>query len=52
MRQKSLYSIEIIKEIKSKLKEGIKVKELKILYPNLRTGFFYELKNNRRWKNI
>ena len=39
-------------EIKTKLKEGIKVKELKILYPNLRTGFFYELKNNRRWKNI
>lgn len=52
IRKKSLLSIDQIKEIKNKLKEGIKIKELKVLYPKLRTGFFYELKNNRRWKNI
>jgi group I intron endonuclease len=51
-RNQSNYSIELIKEIKHKLINGVKIKELSHQYPNLRKGFFYELKNGRRWGDI
>jgi group I intron endonuclease len=51
-RNKSKYSEEFIKELKTKLKNGVKVKDLRKEYPEVRPDFFYELKNNRRWKNI
>jgi group I intron endonuclease len=51
-RNKSIYSLDLIKEIKDKLKLGVKIKELTQLYPNIRKGFFYELKNGRRWLDI
>jgi group I intron endonuclease len=46
------YSIELIKEIKNKLKTGIKVKDLKKEYPQVYSNLLYDLKNNRRWKDI
>lgn len=52
IRNKSNYSVEFIKELKTKLKLGIKIKELSLQYPNIRKGFFYELKNGRRWGDI
>jgi group I intron endonuclease len=51
-RINSTYSVEFIKELKTKLKIGININELSKLYPNIRKGFFYELKNNRRWSDI
>ena len=52
-RQKnSKYGFELVKEIKQKIKEGLKVKQLKELYPQVRENFFYELKNGRSWTNI
>lgn len=53
VQKKSKYGIELVKEIKTKINEGKTVKELKELYPQIkRDGFFYELKNGKRWSNI
>ena len=53
LKQKnSKYGVELVKEIKQKIKEGLKVKQLKELYPQVRENFFYELKNGRSWSNI
>jgi group I intron endonuclease len=52
IRNKSKYSIEFIKELKIKLKTGIKIKEISQQYPNVRKNFFYELKSGRRWEDI
>jgi group I intron endonuclease len=51
-RNKSTHSVEFIKELKTKLKNGIKIKELSQQYPNIRKSFFYDLKNGRRWSDI
>jgi group I intron endonuclease len=51
-RNKSIHSIEFIKELKTKLKNGIKIKELSNQFPNIRKSFFYDLKNGRRWGDI
>lgn len=51
-RLKSKYGIELIKEIKQKIKEGVKIKELKTVYPQVYGNYFYELKNGRRWSDI
>jgi len=51
-RKKSKYSIELVKEIKQKINEGFKIKELKKTYPQVYENFFYDLKNNRRWADI
>lgn len=51
-RKKSKYNIELVKEIKQKIKEGVKIKELKKVYPQVYENFFYDLKNNRRWVDI
>jgi group I intron endonuclease len=52
-RQKnSKYGVELIKEVKEKLKNGIKVPQLIKEYPNMKSHILYDIKNNRRWKNI
>lgn len=51
-RSKSKYSVGFIKELKNKINSGIKINELSQQYPEIRKGFFYELKNNRRWSDI
>lgn len=51
-QKNSKYGVELVKEIKQKIKEGLKVKQLKELYPQVRENFFYELKNGRSWSNI
>jgi group I intron endonuclease len=51
-RKKSKYNIELVKEIKQKIKEGVNIKELKKVYPQVYENFFYDLKNNRRWSDI
>ena len=51
-RNKSKYSVEFIKELKNKINSGIKINVLSQQYPEIRKGFFYELKNNRRWSDI
>jgi group I intron endonuclease len=52
IRNKSNFTIDFIKELKTKLKLGIKIKEISQQYPNVRKSFFYELKNGRRWGDI
>lgn len=52
LQKNSKYGVELVKEIKQKIKEGLKVKQLKELYPQVRENFFYELKNGRSWTNI
>lgn len=51
-RNKSQYSIEFIKELKTKLKTGIKIKEISQQHPNIRKNFFYELRSGRRWDDV
>lgn len=51
-RNKSQYSIEFIKELKTKLKTGIKIKEISQQHPNIRKNFFYELRSGRRWGDV
>lgn len=52
IQRNSKHSIELVKEIKNKIKNGLKVKEYKKLYPHLRRNFFYELKNGIRWGDV
>jgi group I intron endonuclease len=52
IQKNSKYGVELVKEIKQKINEGIKIKQLTELYPQIRKGFFYELKNGRSWKNV
>jgi group I intron endonuclease len=51
-QKNSKYGVELVKDIKQKIKEGLKVKQLKEIYPQVRENFFYELKNGRSWSNI
>jgi group I intron endonuclease len=51
-QKNSKYGVELVREIKNKIKEGLKIKEFQKLYPYLRKNFFYELKNGTRWGNI
>jgi group I intron endonuclease len=52
IRNKSIYSVEFIKELKIKLKTGIKINEISQQYPDIRKNFFYELRSGRRWGDI
>jgi len=49
---KSKYKIELIIELKNKLKSGVSVTLLAKEYPNVNIYTIYDIKNNRRWKNI
>ena len=48
----SKYGVELITEIKNKINNGAKFKEIKEQYPQIKDWLYYNLKNNRRWKNI
>lgn len=50
--KKSKYGIDLVLDIKNKLKDGVKIKELKLLYPDVKENLFYDVKNGRRWGNI
>jgi group I intron endonuclease len=52
LRSKSNFTIDFIKELKIKLKTGIKIKEISQQYPDIRKSFFYELRSGRRWGDI
>jgi group I intron endonuclease len=52
VRTNSKYSLELIKEIKNKFKQGFKVKDIKNQYPQIPESYLYTLKNNRRWSDI
>jgi group I intron endonuclease len=52
VRKNSKYGVELIKEVKEKLKNGIKVKEVLKLYPQMNYGYLYSIKNGRRWSDI
>jgi group I intron endonuclease len=52
LQKKSKYGVELVKEIKDKINEGLKIKQFEKLYPQVRKGFFYELKNGKSWTNI
>lgn len=52
IRSRSNHSIEFIKELKIKLNSGTKINELSQQYPNIRKGFFYELRSGRKWGDI
>ena len=51
-RKNSKYGINLVKEIKQKINEGVKIKELKKLYPQVYENFFYDIKNGRRWGDL
>lgn len=50
--KKSKYGIELIGEIKNKIKNGATSKEIKQQYPEVKNWLYYSLKNNNRWSNI
>ena len=52
IQKKSKYSIDLVVDVKNKLNEGYKIKQLKELYPDVKEHFFYDVKNGRRWNNI
>jgi group I intron endonuclease len=52
IQKKSKYSIDLVVDVKNKLNEGYKIKQLKELYPDVKEHFFYDVKNGRRWANI
>lgn len=52
IQKNSKYGIELVSEIKNKIKEGLTYKQFKQLYPEVRQNFYYELKNGKRWGNI
>ena len=52
VQKKSKYSIDLVVDVKNKLNEGYKIKQLKELYPDVKEHFFYDVKNGRRWTNI
>ncbi len=51
-QKKSKYGVELVSEIKNKIKEGLTYKQFRELYPEVRQNFYYELKNGKRWANI
>jgi len=52
LQKKSKHGVELIREIKQKMKDGFKVKELKKLYPQLGENYLYSIQNGSRWSNI
>lgn len=48
----SKYSLELVKEVKDKIRNGIKIKEIKTLYPQMSESYLYSLKSNKRRKDL
>ena len=51
-QKNSKYGVDLVVDIKNKLKEGYKIKQLKELYPDVKENFFYNIKNGRRWVSL
>jgi len=51
-QKKSIYGVELIKEVKDKFRMGLKVSEVKKIFPMFPSSYLYVLKSNKRWKNI
>lgn len=51
-QKNSKYGVELITEIKQKINNGAKFKEIKEQYPQIKDWLYYNLKNNQRWSNI
>ena len=51
-RKNAKYSIDLVKEIKQKIIDGVKIKELRKNYPQVYDNFFYDIKNGRRWSDL
>jgi group I intron endonuclease len=51
-QKNSKYGVELITEIKQKINNGAKFKEIKEQYPKIKDWLYYSLKNNQRWSNI
>ena len=51
-RKNSKYGVDLVREIKQKINEGVKIKELKKTYPQVYGNFFYDIKNGRRWSDL
>jgi group I intron endonuclease len=52
VRQKSKYGEDLIKEVKTKFREGLTIKEVSKLYPQISKTYLYSLRDNKRWKEI
>jgi group I intron endonuclease len=52
VRKNSKYSEDLIKEIKEKLKSGIKIKELSKDYPQMSYNYLYSIRNGDRWGDL
>lgn len=51
-RKNSKYGEDLIKEIKEKLKDGIKIKELSKVYPQMSYSYLYSIRNGSRWGDL
>jgi group I intron endonuclease len=51
-RKKSKYGVDLIIDIKNKFREGVSVKEVKKIYPEICVSYLYAIKNNKRWSDI
>jgi group I intron endonuclease len=52
LQKKSKYSVDFIREIKNKIEQGLTISGFREMYPQLRTNFYYELKNGKTWSNV
>lgn len=52
VRKNSKYGIDLIKEIKEKLRSGIKIKELIKIYPQMNYSYLYSIRDGSRWGDL
>ena len=50
--KKCKFGLDLVKEVKDKIKNGTKIKEIKKLYPQMSESYLYSLKSNKRRKNL
>ena len=50
--KKSKFGLDLVKEVKDKIRSGVKIKEIKILYPQMSESYLYSLKSNKRRKDL
>jgi group I intron endonuclease len=52
IRKNSKYGIDLIKEIKEKLRGGVKIKELIKIYPQMNYTYLYSIRDGSRWGDL
>jgi group I intron endonuclease len=52
INKNSKYGLELIKEVKDKIKSGVRIKEIKKVYPQISESYLYSLKANKRRKDL